>query len=117
MKSRILAIVFLLALASPSFAQQGDGGRAAGGLALCTFTSAVLVLIVILFFDLLPIVVCIYRGHPDTAAISIITILLGWTCIGWIFALIWAVKAFDAKDDDSDDDYEEPRRRRRRRRR
>lgn len=44
----------------------------------------------------LPIVIAAMRGHPNTAAIAAVTILLGWTGIGWIAALIWSFTAIDA---------------------
>jgi hypothetical protein len=32
------------------------------------------------------------KKHNNLEAISIINIFLGWTLIGWVFALVWAVK-------------------------
>jgi len=37
-----------------------------------------------------PIMVATDRKHTNIVAISIFNLLLGWTIIGWIFALIWA---------------------------
>jgi hypothetical protein len=38
----------------------------------------------------LPIIIAIKRKHPSAMGIGILDILLGWTFIGWIIALIWA---------------------------
>jgi uncharacterized membrane protein len=46
----------------------------------------------------LPIIFAIGRKHPQIAPISIINILLGWTIIGWIAALIWSVAAFKREE-------------------
>jgi hypothetical protein len=39
---------------------------------------------------LLPIIVAACRKHRNLAPIALVTLLLGWTCIGWLVALIWA---------------------------
>ncbi len=39
---------------------------------------------------LLPTFVAWYRGHPNTAAIAVLNILLGASVIGYIVALVWA---------------------------
>jgi hypothetical protein len=33
------------------------------------------------------------RGHPNAAAIFVVNLLLGWTLIGWVGALVWAIVA------------------------
>jgi len=40
---------------------------------------------------LLPWIVSAFNNHPAKAGIFILNSLLGWTVIGWIIALIWAV--------------------------
>lgn len=49
---------------------------------------------VILAINCLPILIALVRGHPDGIAIFLLTVFLGWTCIGWFIALLWAVKSF-----------------------
>ena len=39
----------------------------------------------------LPSIVAYNRSKRNTAGIVILNLLLGWTCLGWIAALIWAV--------------------------
>ena len=55
-------------------------------------TVIVLVLIVIfacVYF--MPCYVAWTRRHPNTAAITALNILLGWTILGWVAALVWAL--------------------------
>lgn len=40
---------------------------------------------------LVPCIVAYYRQHGDTASIAVVNILLGWTFIGWVGCLAWAV--------------------------
>ena len=39
---------------------------------------------------LLPTIVAIARHKRNTTAILTLNLLLGWTFIGWIIALVWA---------------------------
>jgi hypothetical protein len=43
---------------------------------------------VVVYF--LPLIVAINRGHEDRTRIGVLNLLLGWTVIGWIAALVWA---------------------------
>ena len=40
----------------------------------------------------LPSIVAIVRSKRDIAGIILLNLFLGWTMIGWVVALIWAVK-------------------------
>ena len=40
----------------------------------------------------LPSLVAFARSKRDTAAIVLLNLFLGWTMIGWVVALVWAVK-------------------------
>ena len=44
-----------------------------------------------LFLQLVPVAIAFVRGHPNRWAIAALSILLGWTCIGWIVAVIWSL--------------------------
>lgn len=47
---------------------------------------------------LLPAFVALTRKHINTPAICVLNILVGWTFIGWVVALVWAlVKSGDKK--------------------
>ena len=50
-----------------------------------------LAILVALYF--LPAIVAGARHLPERAAITVLNLLLGWTFIGWVIALIWAVTA------------------------
>lgn len=39
---------------------------------------------------LVPLACAIWRGHPKGMQIIALNVILGWTGIGWIAALIWA---------------------------
>jgi hypothetical protein len=36
-------------------------------------------------------IIAFSRKHHNTVGILAVNLLLGWTCIGWIVALVWAV--------------------------
>ena len=38
-----------------------------------------------------PTIISISRKHPNNGSICVVNLLLGWTIIGWIIALAWAV--------------------------
>ncbi len=40
----------------------------------------------------LPTIIAIARGKRDVGAIFVLNLFLGWTMIGWIVALVWALK-------------------------
>jgi len=40
----------------------------------------------------LPSILAFARNKRDTTAILLLNFFLGWTMIGWVVALVWAVK-------------------------
>ena len=42
------------------------------------------------FIYSMPMLIACYRRHVNFAPIVLVNLLLGWTLIGWLFALIWA---------------------------
>jgi predicted membrane channel-forming protein YqfA (hemolysin III family) len=40
---------------------------------------------------ILPIIIAAYRGHKNTGPIVAVTLLLGWTLVGWVVALAWSL--------------------------
>lgn len=51
-----------------------------------------------IFVYLLPAFVALQRKHVNTTAICVLNILVGWSFIGWVAALVWAlVKSGDKK--------------------
>ena len=47
-------------------------------------------IIALLALYLLPGFIAEHRGHRSSTAILVLNVLLGWTVIGWIAALIWS---------------------------
>ena len=45
---------------------------------------------IIMYF--LPTIIALVRSKRDTVAILVLNFFLGWTLIGWIIALVWALK-------------------------
>ena len=39
----------------------------------------------------IPTIVASHRHHPQLTAIFILNLFLGWSLIGWVGALVWAV--------------------------
>jgi len=52
---------------------------------------------VLLFAYFTPLAIAVLRKHRFTTAIGLINALLGWTVIGWIAAIVWAVNK-DVRD-------------------
>jgi hypothetical protein len=44
----------------------------------------------VLYF--LPAIVAFARSKRDAASILVLNFFLGWTAIGWVIALVWALK-------------------------
>lgn len=57
--------------------------------AVGAFVLVVLIGIAILVY-FLPTIVASNRKHPSVGGITALNVLLGWTAIGWIAALIWS---------------------------
>ena len=75
---------------------QADSGDAAGAAGAVLFVlGMVCVGIISILFYFLPPIIAGLRGHQNTAAIFILTLLLGWSFIGWVAALVWAFTAIE----------------------
>lgn len=58
--------------------------------------SIILVLIaIVLYFA--PWLHAAAKGHPNSTAILVLNLFLGWTLIGWVGALIWSVSRSSTK--------------------
>ena len=56
-----------------------------GGLAVAIAVAALVYLI--------PSSIASLRRHPQSGPITVINILLGWSLVGWVAALAWAVSS------------------------
>jgi hypothetical protein len=53
---------------------------------------AALILVLVMFY-FTPSAVAAHRAHKNFKAIIALNVLLGWTTLGWIGALVWALTA------------------------
>jgi RsiW-degrading membrane proteinase PrsW (M82 family) len=51
----------------------------------------ILLIAVSLALYFIPTFIAVKRKHPNSVAIVTVNLLLGWTVIGWIVALVWSV--------------------------
>lgn len=42
-----------------------------------------------------PAITATRRRHPNTTAITMLNLTLGWTLVGWVAALVWALTNFE----------------------
>ena len=40
---------------------------------------------------MIPYLIAVAREHPSRTSIRTLNLLLGWTVLGWVGALVWAV--------------------------
>ena len=58
------------------------------GMAAIVATIVTVIIIGAIYFA--PYIHAKRRHHRQTAAIGVLNVLLGWTFIGWVIALVWA---------------------------
>ena len=59
---------------------------------------AILFIIGAIIFYFLPSIVADKRNHNNLSAIMALNLFLGWTFLGWVIALVWALTDNVAKD-------------------
>jgi len=52
-----------------------------------------LYIVISLTIYFLPAIIANLRSHHQQGAITMLNLLLGWTLLGWIIAIIWSVSA------------------------
>ena len=56
----------------------------------------ILVIIALIFLvHFLPTIIAVRRKHTNALGIFLVNLFLGWTLIGWVVALVWAVSKGD----------------------
>ncbi|HFN4168276.1 superinfection immunity protein [Enterobacter hormaechei] len=50
----------------------------------------VILLVIMIVLYLLPALIASIRSHKNSTAIWVLTVILGWTGLGWVVALIWS---------------------------
>lgn len=58
--------------------------------ALVGLSLATLGIVVAAMLYALPSIVATYRKHPQLLSIALLNLLLGWSFIGWVAALVWS---------------------------
>ena len=53
--------------------------------------AAILVLLFILAVYLIPTIIAFSRGHASKWGIGVLNIVLGWSLVFWVVALIWSL--------------------------
>jgi hypothetical protein len=56
--------------------------------------TVVIVSVVVLIIYFVPYQIAAGRGHLNKIPILVLNILLGWTLVGWVAALVWSLTAF-----------------------
>jgi hypothetical protein len=51
---------------------------------------SIVMTLILLFLYFLPTAVALKRKHHQSDAIFVLNLLLGWTLLGWIAAMVWA---------------------------
>ena len=49
-----------------------------------------IIFVVLLFIYFIPTIIAGFRKHRNAGAIFVLNILLGWTFLGWVAALVWS---------------------------
>jgi hypothetical protein len=62
-----------------------------GPIALIHWLLVALALVVILAINFIPTFVAFAGKHPNRVAIFVLNIFFGWTGIGWVICLVWAL--------------------------
>lgn len=58
---------------------------------MSAFNAILVLLLIFLPIYFLPSVLAAARKHRHTAAVVALNLLLGWTGIGWVGALVWSL--------------------------
>lgn len=58
----------------------------------------VVLLAVVLVIYFVPLLVAKDRHHPQIVAIGVINVFAGWTLIGWVGALAWALIEYQPRE-------------------
>jgi hypothetical protein len=61
------------------------------------YISGIIVVIIIFVLYLLPAIVASVRNHHQAPVIFALNLLLGWTVLGWVLALVWAFTGTPAR--------------------
>ena len=60
-----------------------------GGIIASLVFATISVFLFVLYFT--PTIVAVNNDSPQTQAVMVLNLFLGWTLVGWVMALVWAV--------------------------
>lgn len=93
----IIALGGFAMMSTESPASTASGGTAgpqleAADVAVGAFGAIFLIVCVVIGFGIyiVPTIIAVSRNHPNMAAIIALNILLGWSFLGWVAALVWS---------------------------
>lgn len=58
---------------------------------VATIIAIFIVLTVLLAIYFLPTIIAVCQGHRSTASIVVVNFFLGWTMVGWVLTVAWAL--------------------------
>ena len=95
MKKLFTTIILCAALALPQMLAHAnepvDFEQMEMGEAIFTLVVGVVLFLFFIALWFLPALIAAHRSHRNTLAIFLVCLFLGWTGLGWVIALIWAV--------------------------
>ena len=85
----MLALMVLAMMASLRPNWSHEVGPVVNG--IIAFISIILLIAVAAGFYFIPTIVAAAKKSKRASAVAVLNLLLGWTLIGWVVALVWAV--------------------------
>ena len=86
-----MAIIFCLVLwAFVHFYGPASQTTSVGDESVWTILLGLLLLVVLLLVYFYPSVNALSKQHKNAGAIFVLNLLLGWTLLGWVAALVWS---------------------------
>ncbi|AKF37333.1 superinfection immunity protein [Yersinia enterocolitica] len=61
---------------------------------------SIIFIIICTLIYFIPFIVANARQHKNTASVFMLNLLLGWTFIGWVISLVWAMSANTQENND-----------------
>ena len=68
---------------------------------------AILMVFISLAIYFIPIIIAYVRRHNNFVAICLLNIFIGWTFLGWLASLLWALNSDVEKYSDDEDEDDE----------
>jgi hypothetical protein len=79
-------------LLSPKGTVMHLAAAASGNVSAGQMIVSLIVLLILIGMYFVPTIVAFFRHVPNVIQIAVLNFFLGWSVIGWIIALIWALR-------------------------